>query len=91
MENINNKFVNSENKLKILENKLINSEILLEKQRKRIEVLENIFRCSQCQSINTLTNCFNCDKKICMNCCNSLETKNFTSDNIIIYFCKECK
>jgi len=77
-------------KIKILENELKNAKNLLEKQKKRIEVLENIHRCSQCQSINTLTNCFTCDKKICINCCNSLETKDFTSDHITVYFCKEC-
>ena len=91
MENINvQRCKNAENRFKILENRCKNAEILLEKQKKRIEVLENIFRCSQCKNINTLTNCFTCNKKLCMNCCNSLETKNFTSDNIVVYFCKDC-
>ena len=76
---------------KTMEQRLIDAEKKITEQKKRIETLENLFRCSDCKAINTLTNCFTCDKKICTNCCNSLETKNFTSDNIIVYFCKDCK
>lgn len=81
-------------KLEIINNELQEIKKELKDAENRLEILENLFRCPNCKSKNILEilkKCFHCGKKICTNCYYTLETKQFSDDNVIIYSCKECK
>jgi len=43
---------NIEEKFKYFEKKLKEAEILINEQKKRIDILENLSRCSQCNGIH---------------------------------------
>jgi hypothetical protein len=70
------KHKNLENKIKIIE--------------ERILQLEDLFKCTDCKNIKLLVNCYSCDKRICNQCYNCHHTKSFDELNVLRYYCKKC-
>ena len=57
----------------------------------KIAFLENLSKCFFCQNIRLLRICCYCDNRMCNECVITRETKSYTSENINIHYCKQCK
>ena len=71
-----NKMIYLENKIKELEDQILQ--------------LEELFKCTNCKNVKLLVNCYNCDKRICNQCYICSHTKTNERENVLLYYCKEC-